>query len=82
MFFDAQKRLGTKDFNYERSIALQYGNNGKPIQIPKVPKASEIEAAMKFRQKERLEYEQMKARLAEVEDQAYILAKHFLEEKE
>lgn len=78
MFFDAQRRFGTSDFSYARSIAAQYGNNGNAFRVPQRPSHLEVENAIKFRAEERAEYEQMKKRLAVAELNNQHLTKHFL----
>jgi hypothetical protein len=81
MFFDARKRYGTSEFTYARSIAAQYGPGGRPVNLPKKPTPEQVQAAIDFRKAERAELEETKKQLKEAQDDAYVLAKHFLDMK-
>jgi hypothetical protein len=81
MFFDARKRFGTGEFTYARSLAAQYGPGRQPVNLPKRPTPEQIQSAIDFRKAERAELEETKKKLKEVQNDAYALAKHFLDQK-
>lgn len=70
MFFEARERFAQQRPNeYVRGLLSQYGNHGKPVQLPKAPSHTDALQAAQFRQREleQLKYATERAKALEAQ---------------
>lgn len=70
MFFEARERFAQQRPNeYVRGLLSQYGNRGKPVQLPRAPSHTDARHAVQFRQREleQLKYTTERAKALEAQ---------------